>query len=204
MSVERATRLRVACVSDATDVAAVLAETVATIVPGADVDVADAASVRSVPESDVAVVEAFAGDEASLEMARSLRARGFAGALVLLLASADDGVREGAARIGARRVPRERIAEALPEALASALAGDERRRDARAELRRTQRLIAAGEIALGLQHALNNPLAALLAEAQLLELEPLPADQAEAAERIVEYTRRVIDVVRRLDEVGRG
>ena len=55
-----------------------------------------------------------------------------------------------------------------------------------------------------LQHSLNNPLAALLAEAQLLELEPLAADHRGSVERIIELSRRVINVVRGLDGVGRA
>jgi nitrogen-specific signal transduction histidine kinase len=70
-------------------------------------------------------------------------------------------------------------------------------------LRQTQRLIAAGELAMRLQHSLNNPLAALLAEAQLLELETLPPDHRESVERIIELSRRVIEVVRGMDGVGR-
>jgi nitrogen-specific signal transduction histidine kinase len=71
-------------------------------------------------------------------------------------------------------------------------------------LRQTQRLIAAGELAMRLQHSLNNPLAALLAEAQLLELETLAPDHRESVERIIELCRRVVDVVRGLDGVGRA
>ncbi|HEU4643429.1 MAG TPA: histidine kinase dimerization/phospho-acceptor domain-containing protein [Gemmatimonadaceae bacterium] len=52
------------------------------------------------------------------------------------------------------------------------------------------------------QHQLNNPLAALLAEAQLLGMEPaLDASQRAAVERIVELVRRVIGTVRNLDTV---
>ena len=52
------------------------------------------------------------------------------------------------------------------------------------------------------QHQLNNPLAALLAEAQLLGMEPaLGAEQRAAALRITELTRRVIALVRELDAV---
>ncbi|HEY9516107.1 MAG TPA: hypothetical protein VIQ74_10555 [Gemmatimonadaceae bacterium] len=52
------------------------------------------------------------------------------------------------------------------------------------------------------QHQLNNPLAALLAEAQLLGMEPtLGAEQRAAALRITELTRRVIVLVRELDVV---
>jgi hypothetical protein len=47
-------------------------------------------------------------------------------------------------------------------------------------------------------------LAALLAEAQLLELETLTPDHRESVERIIELSRRVIEVVRGLDGVGRA
>ena len=73
---------------------------------------------------------------------------------------------------------------------------------ARDEIRRTQRLLAAGEIALGLQHAMNNPLTAVLAEAQLLEMEPLPPETATAVRRIIESTRRLVALVRKLDAVS--
>lgn len=54
-----------------------------------------------------------------------------------------------------------------------------------------------------IQHQLNNPLAALLAEAQLLGMEPaLGAEHRAAAARITELTRRVIALVRELDAVA--
>ncbi len=48
----------------------------------------------------------------------------------------------------------------------------------------------------GLQHTLNNPLAALLAELQLLEMEELPAAHRESVVRAIDLTRRVIRIVR--------
>lgn len=48
----------------------------------------------------------------------------------------------------------------------------------------------------GLQHSLNNPLAALLAELQLLELEELAPEHREAVERAIGLCRRVIALVR--------
>jgi len=48
----------------------------------------------------------------------------------------------------------------------------------------------------GLQHTLNNPLAALLAELQLLEMEELTAEQREGVERSIDLVRRVIRIVR--------
>ncbi len=59
-------------------------------------------------------------------------------------------------------------------------------------------------MARGLQHKLNNPLAALLAEAQLLELESLSPDHHTSVRRMVELLRRVIDVSRSIEGMGGG
>jgi signal transduction histidine kinase len=67
-----------------------------------------------------------------------------------------------------------------------------------------EQLAAAGAIALDMRHQINNPLAALLAEAQVLGLEPLAPEQQEAVERIVELCRRVVALVRELDVATRG
>jgi signal transduction histidine kinase len=70
------------------------------------------------------------------------------------------------------------------------------------ELRRMQQLVAAGEMTSRLQHALNNPLTALMAEAQLLEMEPLGDEQRQAVSRMVELCRRLVGIVRQLDSIG--
>ena len=50
------------------------------------------------------------------------------------------------------------------------------------------------------QHQLNNPLAALLAEAQLLRTEPgLGPEQGEAVDRMIDIMRRIIGLVRDLE-----
>ncbi len=50
------------------------------------------------------------------------------------------------------------------------------------------------------QHSLNNPLAALLAEAQLLAMETtLDAEHRAAVDRMTELVRRLITLVRGLD-----
>jgi signal transduction histidine kinase len=67
------------------------------------------------------------------------------------------------------------------------------------ELRRVRRQLALGEAARSAQHELNNPLTALMAEVQLLELEALGPEHRAAVRRIVELTRRVAAVARRLD-----
>lgn len=48
----------------------------------------------------------------------------------------------------------------------------------------------------GLAHSLNNPLAALLAELQLLQLDELTDAQRESADRCVELCRRLIAIVK--------
>ena len=70
------------------------------------------------------------------------------------------------------------------------------------ELRRARRVVAMGESARTVQHAMNNPLTALLAEAQLLELEPLADEHLRAVGRIIELARRVAKAGRRLDGSG--
>lgn len=57
-----------------------------------------------------------------------------------------------------------------------------------------------GPAALALRHALNNPLTAIMAEAQLLELEPLTDDQHAAVQRILAGCRRISEITRRLGE----
>lgn len=67
------------------------------------------------------------------------------------------------------------------------------------ELRRVRTLLALGDSARMAQHALNNPLTALMAEAQLLELEPLAPEHRQVVSRLVELARRIAAAVRRLD-----
>ena len=48
----------------------------------------------------------------------------------------------------------------------------------------------------------NNPLAGIMAEAQLMQLESPTADQAAALERMVALCRRMIELTRTLDGVA--
>jgi signal transduction histidine kinase len=90
----------------------------------------------------------------------------------------------------------ERLMPALEEQLALAAA------PCTDQVTHARRLVAAGEIAVGLQHALNNPLAGIMAEAQLMQLESPSPDQAAALERIVTLCRRMVDLTHALDGVG--
>jgi hypothetical protein len=70
------------------------------------------------------------------------------------------------------------------------------------ELARVRRQLRAGEVAQSVHLAMGNTLTALQTEAQLLELEPLADEHRKASSRIVELTRRLATVLRRLDPPG--
>jgi signal transduction histidine kinase len=205
--------LTLTCVADQSAAAAALHEALVAVFPTAAITRVDTDVEQFAPaDVDCAVVDATVNGVDGVDVVRRIRARGFAGPAVLIieqsrpLSPADTA---SAARMGARMCSLQGpVVTALGEAVADALlAGDhgggEASAAAQRALRQTQRLIAAGELAMRLQHSLNNPLAALLAEAQLLELETLPPDHRESVERIIELCRRVVEVVRGLDGVGR-
>ena len=206
--------LTLACVGDQSAAAATLHESLAVLFPSATIVRVDTAVERVIPHPvDCAVIDATVNGADGIDVLRILRAGGYGGAAVLVLDPARPSAPvdvASAERLGARRcalgaavlTP---LAEAIVDALRAHDGGDGAASMAASRaLRQTQRLIAAGELAMRLQHSLNNPLAALLAEAQLLELETLPPDHRESVERIIELLRRVIDVVRGLDGVGRA
>lgn len=66
------------------------------------------------------------------------------------------------------------------------------------DLHRLRAHVALGAAAHALQHSFNNPLTALLAEAQLLEMEPLAEEHRGAVRRILELARRLVILSRRL------
>ena len=72
------------------------------------------------------------------------------------------------------------------------------------ELRRVRAQFVLGDASRTLQHAFNNPLTALLAEAQLLELEPLADEPRAAVSRILELSRRLVTLSRRLNAIEAG
>ena len=208
--------LSLACVADQSATAAVLHEELVALFPEAIVARVDTEVERTLPEAiDCAVIDSTVNGTGGIDVLRRLRARGFDGAAVLVTDPTRPGTpadEASAARLGARSCTLNGEVVSLATAIADALRvhegpeGTEGTGSATAlrALRHTQRLMAAGELAFRLQHSLNNPLAALLAEAQLLELEPLEPDHRASVERIIELARRVIEVVRGLDGVGRA
>jgi signal transduction histidine kinase len=202
--------LSLACVADQSAGAAVLHEALLALFPAAIVTRVDTTAERVLPGSvDCAVIDSTVNGTDSIDVLRRLRASGYDGAAVLVVAPTQAIDEAGAARLGGRSCALNGSLTRLAAVISDALlvqGGPEEAPAATAlrDLRQTQRLMAAGELALRLQHSLNNPLAALLAEAQLLELEPLAAEHRASVERIIELSRRVVEVVRGLDGVGRA
>lgn len=155
------------------------------------------------PRADAAVIDGGAIPRVTVETLRVLRARGFAAPALLVTAAPDDAaLRATADSLGVPAVARARI-DGSPSELALALtAALDNEPAVTAELRQARRIFAAGQSALSLQHAINNPLAALLAEAQLLQLEELSAEQRGSVDRMVELCRRIVTLVRRLDALA--
>ena len=195
-------------ISSSPQVASLVREALALSLPSAAFDATSPGDLvtAQLPADDCILIDAPTDVVAATDVARRLRAGGVPSALVMLVQSRDATLASRVAGLGAvEQVAVADAPRALGPAVESSLGSGERTPvlDAvRDELRRTQRLIAAGEVALGLQHAINNPLTAVLAEAQLLEMETLPEEQATAVRRIVENTRRVVQLVRKLDVIG--
>lgn len=193
--------MSVACVGADSAAREVVRETLALTLPGAGLrDLAATQGRDAKPGEIVVVCEPTAG--AAMETLRLLRASGFAFGAVIV-GDVDAGSADLARWSPARALPPASVPRELAETLAALADLDARPDDpANDSLRRTRRFLAAGEVALGLQHAINNPLTALLAEAQLLELEELSKDHREAVERIITQCRRVIQLVRSLDGIS--
>ena len=160
-------------------------------------DVIDPQRLRAKPEAMALVVDARDDAAGARAVVRTVRAMGFGGAVVLVGGAADAMADSemGVATVAADRIAFdlvERIGEQM--VLASAPFAD--------QVTRARRLVAAGEIALRLQHALNNPLAGLLAESQLMLMDPQTPDQQASLERIVGLCRRMIEMTRTLDGLG--
>jgi signal transduction histidine kinase len=155
------------------------------------------------PRADAALIEAGASPRATIDLLRLLRARGFGGPIVVIRSSPDDAPLESAmASLGVAGVARSRVEHSpaeLAATLASTVAADAH---VMTELRQARRIFAAGQAVLSLQHGINNPLAALMAEAQLLQMEQLSGEQRGSVDRMVELCRRIVVLVRQLDALS--
>lgn len=203
-------QLSVCCITAAPLTAQVVRESLARALPAAGFTVVgpDEAIPGRLPAADCVVIDAADAPGVAVDMALALRAGGAKGAIVVLVEEGADALASRLAGIGAvERLPLHDAPRQLGDAVARALGGSGWAGPLDAlqeELRRTQRIVAAGEIALGLQHSMNNPLTAVLAEAQLLEMDATSEETRTAVMRIIENTRRLVQLVRGLDPIGVG
>ena len=177
-------------------------ELLATVLPSASVATS---TLAMAPASDApfAIVDQAVRGLKDVTALQELRARGYHGGIVLLAASCEPAIEQRLLALApARCVARTEMTSALPAALADLSArpdlGDELG-PIQKELRRTQQLVAMGQATSRIQHTLNNPLTALLAEAQLLEMEELSDEHRASVKRMIELCRRLVVMVRGLD-----
>ena len=165
------------------------------IAPGSEVERVDPALIRRLLPATALVV----GDAAH---ARIARATGFGGAIIVVGtpggATEESAFHAQGTRFVERPLTATLFADALDAAFPSLPNGSAAVRDSVA---RTRRLLAAGEIAMGLQHAFNNPLTALMAEVQLLQMEAPTEEVRTSATRMLDLVRRLTELSRSLDAV---
>lgn len=200
---------RLVCISTAHHAAIVLQHLVRTIVPSARVEAGDTAILRDPPDAHCVILAVGTMYSAAEVLIRALRSRGYRNALILVADAPEVLSDDALALMGAAEVLATKdLAVSLPGALERLMeledAADKSpvARELLDSLRQLQALVAAGKTASGLRHRLNNPLAALLAEAQLMELEPLTPEHSRSVRRIVELCRRVIGVADEIDNVA--
>lgn len=203
-------QLSVSCITASPLTAEIVRESLARALPAAAFAVASPGEAipGRLPPADCIVIDAAAAPAPAADIALALRAGGVSGAIVVLVEEGETALAARLAGIGAVEVvPLREAPRQLGDAVARALGGSGWSGPLEAvqeELRRTQRIVAAGEIALGLQHAMNNPLTAVLAEAQMLEMDAPSEEVRTAVNRIIDSTRRLVQLVRGLDPIAAG
>jgi signal transduction histidine kinase len=200
IAIPKVDELTVLLIAEGEDRVSLLRTQLAMIFPRATVRIVDfqVLAEEHVPHAEIALIDSGPVVRPATDSLRWLRARGFDGPVVIVTPVPDDEMlRSATDPLGALCVSRaDTSAIALATAMASALGSHRAQFPDLVQLRRT---FAAGQVVLSLQHGINNPLAALLAEAQLLQLEDLTSEQHASADRMVELCRRIVALVRRLD-----
>jgi len=195
----RGATVRLLVVSDEADQAAALTGVLVAQVPGAEVSSSPGSWLRSAPDASGVVVDGRGGSSAAAETGRQLRAMGYAGGVAIVV---EEGapIGEAATRFDLLVVTVADVATRLVPELATQMLRLEQ--PGTEMLMRARRITAAGEVALRLQHSLNNPLAGLMAEVQLLQMEELGPPHTETLERMLTLCRRMVEITRALDGIG--
>jgi signal transduction histidine kinase len=164
---------------------------IAAVLPSADVQRVDPGLLRRLPPGAALIVS----DPANGQVAR---ATGFEGGILVMATPKSDVERAAFQAQGTEFVDPSSSPAEFASALTSALMV-ESEGALQAAISRARRLIAAGEVALKLQHDFNNPLAALMAEVQMLQIDAPNPDVLATATRMLELVRRLTVLSRSLD-----
>lgn len=135
--------------------------------------------------------------------ARIARATGFTGGIIVTASPKSDDQRAAFREQGTEFVGAELSPTSLKTALDTAIprSPDGGFPAVDPSVAQARQVLAASEIAFTLQHDLNNPLSALLAEVQLLQMEAPTEEVQQTAGRLLELVRRLTTLTKSLDGV---
>lgn len=199
-----ARRPRITCLAPDYGVAEDVASTLRRLLPDASVEATSIAMVTHADAPDCLIVLPGADAGEGIDAICRFRAQGGEGAILLVVDDPAAVEAVSVAMLGIDEVLAARsIGTDVLAALHRVFAAQSRAGHEAAALTRylahCHTLLAAGRSVTRLPHRLNNPLAALLAEAELLRLEPLSSDQRDAVDRILAISHRLIAEVRHLE-----
>ena len=168
-----------------------------------------AAALDLAPQADIILVDyRLEGESTGLDLLRQVRARELPAAVIVMTGHGSERVAVEALRLGATDyiIKDENFAELLPGVMARVARVREMERAlaaAQENLIRAERRAAIGEIVVALSHEINNPLMALTARLDLVQLDEakLPPEGRAALGQAREQLARIADLLRRLREL---
>lgn len=169
------------------------------------------AAVVLAPQADVILMDyQLRGGRTGLDALREIRAAGLQASVVLMTGHGSERVAAEALHLGATDyiIKDESFTELLPEILARVARLREMERQltaAQRNLIRAERRAAIGEIVVALSHEINNPLMALSAQLDLVQLDEqaLPTSSRTALALARGQVARIADLLKRLAELDR-
>jgi len=163
------------------------------------------------PQADIILLDyRLEGDRSGLDVLREVRRRGSVASVVVMTAHGSERVASEALHLGANDyiIKDEAFAHLLPDVLARVVRMREIERalaEAQQSLIRAERRAAIGEIVVALSHEINNPLMALSAQLELLNLDTRALPPAAQAALALARTQvvRITELLKRLAELDR-
>jgi len=156
---------------------------------------------------DIVLLDNLLPDARGLDILDLLRARPNPPAVVFITAHGNEALAATALRRGADDyLPKDStFAELLPQIIERVRRNRELRKTlvaAERDFVRAERLAAIGEMAVTLNHGINNPLMAAFADVDLLLAEPAwPADHRQTLEGLKEALERIRDIMRQIGDL---